>query len=316
MSPEIQEKLSQIFHPIATRQLAKHKKNGFRFAHYTSADSAISIIKSGQLWLRSTACMSDYREVAHGQEQLDKYFSNSVNDTRFRSVMEKCSPGSAQRAIDAYRNWWVSTKNRTFIACLTEHSGSEWDESHREDQFGRLSMWRAFGNGPNVAIVIDGNKIGDISGLNAVLSPVAYHDEAETNAAIQEILEGIEANVDFIRSIPAEWVTGSLFNSFFYAVLCLKHPAFREEREWRVIYSPDRNRSHLIESETRSINGVPQMVHKIPIALPDYLDRVLIGPTQYESSIQDALIMELSKIKVPNASMKVHPTRIPIRTSN
>lgn len=316
MSPEIQKKLSQIFHPVATRQQAKHKENGFRFAHYTSADSAVSIIKSGQLWLRSTACMSDYREVAHGQEQLDKYFSNEINNARFHAVLEKCSPGAAKKAIDAYRTWWVSTKSRTYIACLTEHSGNEWDNSHCEDQFGRLSMWRAFGSGPNVAIVIDGNKIKDIGALNAVLSPVAYHDDTETNAAIHEILDGIEANLDFLRSIPSDWVVLSLFNTFFYAVLCLKHPAFREEREWRVIYAPDRHRSQLIESEIRSINGIPQMVHKIPISLPDYLDRVLIGPTQYESSIQDALTAELSKIKVSSALMKVHPTRIPIRTPN
>ncbi len=316
MNAEIGTKLYGIFHPVAARQQADHKKNGLRFAHYTTAETALKIIRSGKIWMRSTACMSDYREVVHGKEQIEKFLADAFNQERFFSVFEKCSPGSAQKAMTTFQNWWESTRTRTFITCLTEHSGDQWDDDHLEDRFGRLSMWRAFGSGPNVAIVIDGNKIEVPHGYSTTMSPVAYHDEPQTNGAIHEVLNNVENNLDFLKSLPSEWIVGQLFNVMFYAVLCLKHPAFGEEREWRVIYSPDRHHSPSIVREERSVNGVPQTIHKFPVDLAAYLDRILIGPTQYESAIQDAIISELLNAKVPNALMKVYPTRIPIRTIN
>jgi hypothetical protein len=40
-------------------------------------------------------------------------------------------------------------------------------------------------------------------------------------------------------------------------VTCLKHEGFKEEREWRLIYAPNRWPSPLIEPSTHMIKGIP-----------------------------------------------------------
>jgi hypothetical protein len=53
---------------------------------------------------------------------------------------------------------WSVLALRTFVACFSEHGGTNWDASdrdHQEDAFGRLSMWRAYGRGSGVALVLN-----------------------------------------------------------------------------------------------------------------------------------------------------------------
>jgi hypothetical protein len=40
----------------------------------------------------------------------------------------------------------------------------------------------------------------------------------------------------------------------------LKHPGFYEEREWRIIYFPEMERSSVIEEAVASVRGVPQII--------------------------------------------------------
>lgn len=65
-------RLESIFTPYARSKrdgLYYNNKNrgdvptGQRFVHYTSAESALRIIKTKQIWMRNATCMSDYREI-------------------------------------------------------------------------------------------------------------------------------------------------------------------------------------------------------------------------------------------------------------
>lgn len=57
------------------------------------------------------------------------------------------------------------------------------------------------------------------------------------------------------------------FAMLMAAATCMKHRGFIEEREWRVIYSPlvPGMYSEFIEQRTEFINGIPQLVQKLPI---------------------------------------------------
>ncbi len=43
-----------------------------RFAHYTSAEAALSIIEGRRVWMRNALCMPDYREVELGMGYLSR----------------------------------------------------------------------------------------------------------------------------------------------------------------------------------------------------------------------------------------------------
>ncbi len=108
-------------------------------------------------------------------------------------------------------------------------------------------------------------------------------------------------------------------------VTCLKHEGFREEREWRAIYSPKRNPSQLMESSTEVLAGIPQVVYKVPLDekiapeladldLARVFDRLIIGPTQFAPAMYEAFVAALKKIGVADPEKRVVASNIPIRT--
>ncbi len=69
MTPlELDAKLESIFMPFAGTGRRKAIEKKLRFVHYTSANAALEIIKTKRMWMRSSTCMADYREVQHGLE--------------------------------------------------------------------------------------------------------------------------------------------------------------------------------------------------------------------------------------------------------
>jgi hypothetical protein len=315
-------KLETIFMPSARRRrdtIYANLGKPIRFVHYTSADAALSIIKSKRIWMRNTTCMTDYREVGHGFDILNAFFSEDQKRNEFVQALEACAPGSAGEAINLFNGWLQDIRLNTYIMSISEHDD-------REDLHGRLSMWRAFGgNGARVAIVI---KIPQFSGgaaaLNLLLSPVAYFTAAEVHEELATVIQNIHGNVDFLRSIGRASLIGYVFHMLVAGVVCSKHEGFKEEREWRAIYSPNRSPSPLMESRTEIIAGVPQDVYRLPLdgsvsnALAELdvakmFDRLIIGPTQYPWVMYTAFAKALAEAGIADAAERVHTSGIPIR---
>jgi hypothetical protein len=110
-------------------------------------------------------------------------------------------------------------------------------------------------------------------------------------------------------------------------VTCLKHEGFREEREWRAIYAPNRNASELLKSSPKVINGVPQIVYELPLderespqlgglEFSRVFDRLIIGPTQFAWPMFWAFRDALDKAGVPQDAeqQRIFVSGIPIRS--
>jgi len=263
--------------------------------------------------------MSDYREVQHGFELLDRFFSDESKKHAFVTALDACSPNSAEEAINLFNQWWNDTQFNTYIASVSEHD----DE---EDLHGRLSMWRAFGGiTARVAIVFSVPWFSDGAlALNLSLNPVAYLNENEVHAEISAVINNIQENCDFLRSMERSHIVGSVFDMLVAGVTCLKHKGFHEEREWRVLYAPNRKPSPLMELSTETIGGVPQIVYKAPldssvskdladIEMSRIFDRLIIGPSPYPWVMYQAFVAALNEIEVPEAGKRVVVSDIPIR---
>ena len=315
-------KLESIFLPHARKHRDDlYKSNEYvKFVHYTSAEAALNIIKSKRFWMRNTNCMADYKEVHHGYEILHKYF-DSTKTKIFTDALDKCAAGAATEAITLFNQWLGNIKYNTYITSISEHDDTE-------DLHGRLSMWRAFGgNTARVAIVL--NVPWDSSGaeeLKLIFSPVAYLKEDEVHNVMDEVINNIKVDCDFLSSLDPKIVTENVFHMLLAGVTCLKHKGFKEEREWRAIYNPDfRPPSLLMESSTEIIGGVPQNIYKIPLdvtvseSLADLefsriFDRVIIGPTPYSHVMHKAFSDTLTNAGVSHADTKVFVSDIPIRS--
>jgi hypothetical protein len=290
-----------------------------RFVHYTTAEAALSIIRTKRFWLRNTNCMADYREVQHGFDIFNRYFQDPAKHKAFVDAFEACSPRVADDAFAAFNSWWQDLRFNTYIASVSEHKDSE-------DVHGRLSMWRAFGGtGTRVAIVLRFPYVSlAASSLAVTFSPVAYLSESGAHDVIDRAVANVHANRDYLRTLNRDILIQLIFQMFVSGIVCLKHEGFHEEREWRAIYTPKRLPSPLMESATEVIAGVPQVIYKIPfdgsasplIADLDFtqvFDRLIVGPTPYPWPIYGAFVEALKSAGVPLTEERVFVSGIPIR---
>jgi hypothetical protein len=146
--------------PYATFRREQMCRRSGRFVHYTSAENALSIIESKQIWMRNATCMTDYTELGLGHQLLLKFFTQQENKNSFYSALNTCYEGVAEEAVNLFDQWWKNNiPFRTYIACVSEHDDTE-------DVHGRLSMWRAFGRvTARAAIVLRLPAPGEAEGL-------------------------------------------------------------------------------------------------------------------------------------------------------
>ena len=186
-------------------------------------------------------------------------------------------------------------------------------------------MWRAYGGITGVALVLNNSPfLTPSDALKAYTSPVEYDDGEMLEQELDRIADNLLTEAKLVELQGWEAIKGWVFRMLWSAAVSRKHPGFREEKEWRVVYSPNLERSgHLIE-EIREIRGVPQKIYKIPlknipdqglfgIEIPDLLDRIIIGPTPYGFTIREAFINLLAQAGVKEPDRKVVLSNIPLR---
>lgn len=318
---EIEQKLSGIFMPYLVEQVTRVKTEGTNFVHYTSADAAVSIIKNNCVWLRNSLLMNDYSEVQHGLRCLH-YAWGTEHGQRLQKLMDQVEEGMSAKFAAKFDGYSLELQHETFLLSISEHG----DEV--EDRYGRLSMWRAYGATASVALVFDQHPfIAPSNVLGAYTSPVFYGDPDDYVVEFAKMVAAIEANFDFLTGLGwgADWLADTLLDTFKFSVLSTKHPGFREEREWRVLYSPLPNPSDKIPKEDVSINGTPQRIYKIPFVnypdegftgatLPEALKRLIIGPVAAPYPTYQTFNDLLHEAGVADVGAKLAYSSIPLRT--
>jgi len=289
IAPE-QLRLAHIFFPHALEQHSRVKEAGTRFVHYTNADAAMSILRSKTVWMRNSSCMNDVSEVRYGLERLWKTYRDTEAWKKFRGALDSLFPGFSEHIAKFFDGWTPNLLINTYLACLSEHQDAE-------DEHGRLSMWRAYGEATGVGLVIKNSVLlNPAEGLQAYSSPVAYFDDRQFEERFAQIAHNIAAETEFLRTRGKDDITNRIFEMLRFAALSTKHPGFAEEKEWRILFWPiSAEPSPWIKSEVISVGGVPQLVYKLPLenisdvglvaGIPDLLDRIIIGPTQFPAAL-------------------------------
>jgi hypothetical protein len=314
------ELLFAILSPGLTEQAKKLASGEYQLVHYTSAENALNILKSDRFWLRNVRCMDDYSEIQHGIRLLLRVFNENeeARIKRLIAVFDQSAPGAAKAAIDRFNGWIPSLPDNVFIGCL-----SLFDPN---DDYGRLSMWRAYSaNKAGVALVMNNHPfLAETDELKAYSLPVAYVSDVEFALGIDRCLETLEQNISVISALTVETIDNMIFWWLLCLAVALKHPAFVEEREWRVIYIPSMDRSPVIEESVEAIGGLPQVVQKIPLKdepqnglhkadVANLINKILIGPSEFPLVLYDAFVAALAAKEVPDATNKVAISFIPLR---
>ncbi len=312
-----QERLSRIFVPFAFKRAEKARKKGTRFVHYTDANAAVKILKSKELWMRKSSCMNDFMEIEHGLECLTKAYDGKVGD-RFKAALDGVFEGLRVEVEQLFREWAPAIRTDTYFTCVSEHLDDE-------DRIGRLSMWRAYGEATGVALVVNNTAfLTESTALKVISSPVAYLSDTMFEQKFAGIADGIVEHSEFLRAQDRATILGWVFHMFRFAVLCTKHPGFKEELEWRVVYTPTLDKSHRLIRDIQVIGGTPQPIYKIPLRnvieenfrgaeIPELINRIIIGPTRYPWAAHEAFVQLLHEAGVEDPQNRVFVLNIPLR---
>jgi hypothetical protein len=319
-------RLADIFGPHDQARRAELLNKGHRLVHYTSATSAISIIQKKQVWMRNVRCMNDFMEVEHGFEMLQRAFAPPVDSETERglravgSALNDIFPNIQNETIEWFDSSLFQLRHQTYVTCLSEHPRSE-------DAYGRLSMWRAYtGNQVGVALVIKPAPLYSLSDtFGAFSGPVHYYSDEEMKKVLLQVAANIAHDRTFLEEVGRDTVKAYFFTMLRSLVMCTKHPGFSEEKEWRIMHTQGIDDRGALVTSVESPGGIPQQVFKIPledhpqsgmvgIGIPELLERVIIGPTQYPAAVRDAMVLELEAAGIKDAADRVSYSNIPLRT--
>lgn len=316
--PSDMMRVGAIFFPEAFRRRMELTSGPGRLVHYTNTQAAINILRRREVWMRKPQWMADYTEIQHGFDCLLNMYDKGPGGQRFKAALEAVSPGMVERVTKDFDVWLPTYRANTYVTCVAAHDDDD-------DETGRMGMWTGFTGGSGVALVLKSAPFTAISDvLGAYSFPVSYHNVDQFDQGFTEIAQAVEASADFLRGIPASALDWFLHEVFRFHLVCTKRRAFRDEREWRIVYSPDRQpagKAQLITQHVEFIGGEPQPVCKIPleahpghdISIPAILDRVIIGPGKFRVAIAEAFRIELGKAGVPDPADRVFYADLPLR---
>lgn len=294
-----------------------------RFAHYTSAATAMQIISSPpeqrSLWLRNATEMNDFSEVEFGQHCLMQALSDKTLADRFRDATQAIHPEAISNAAQAMDAELRRIKATTYLLSLALHSGIELER-------GKLSMWRAYGGNANVCLLLNTPAFTTPqTAYDVILSPVMYDGEAGFKAELERLTIVLETHRDLLRQVNPDDFEFNLKRALDFAVLSTKHPAFVEENEWRVIYRELLPGSdNALPCKIVSVDGIVQKVYYLPMSnvpdkgvlnadLNELLSAIIIGPTPNPLLVFEAFVKLLDKAGVPDPQSRVRFSGIPLR---
>jgi hypothetical protein len=289
-------------------------------SHYTSLTTLENILKFDEVWLSNPLLMNDHEEVRFGVMRGTRLALTS------ETIADAC--GSSSRA-DKFREIFSGYLKLfeddhafdTYVFCLSEHDPSDYD--------GRLSMWRGYGgNGSGVAIVMDTAKLHPSNDSPLIIARVHYATAEERATWIENLISKFS---DILRSseIPDDKLflaAYALFERIKIFALFSKHSGFNEEREWRIVYVPERDTGKRMTSMLQYFIGAngaePKLKLKIDqiadlgkkgVPLEALIERIILGPSTSSPLAHRAVERMLERLNKNPLKNLVYTSGIPFR---
>ena len=293
-----------------------------RLAHYTSAETALRIIRGDgtdrALWLRNATEMNDFSEIEFGQDCLEYTLNRPGISDRIRRIGEALGVDIGNEVFRPMGEERQRIKSETFLLSLSEHDA--------DDDMGVLSMWRAYGGNANACLIFRTEALTNPQEAYDVdITPVDYRGPDGFLARFTRVLDDVEKYLEPLKTIDKQLIALPWKAILDDMVLSTKHPSFAEEREWRIIYRRKSNPE--IPAPPHKIvviGGIAQVVYYLPMVdvpeagvehatLEDILDRIIIGPTANPALVKEAFVGQLTVAGCSNPAQRVVMCNIPLR---
>ncbi len=189
-----------------------------------------SILKNKTIWLSDCLKMNDKQESTYLSSILLGEIDTIVNKTVDEHIPELKTYANdiiqiMKLMINEYPNTIIG-RRKNFIACFSEDADL-------------LSQWRAYANNGNgVSIGINSSYLHGFENLTSYeFLKVVYDEKIITQALNQYVLNYLKTYIEKYKTSINNFIfeTSLMLESLFTENVSFKHPAFSEEREWRLI---------------------------------------------------------------------------------
>lgn len=269
--------------------------------HYTSAESFEKILRAGKIWLTNAACVNDHHELSYPVRIARDVLGEIAvgEDEPTKSLLHELAEG------------------------LDAHSGlfGEYYIGSFSLEGNLLSQWRAYCPDGGYSLGLDPEKLARILSRRKdelLFGPVIY-DKSEQRSIIKNfIVERLHygqklraqfPDVDEVRYQKA--IIDSISIGVGSTFQFIKMPAFREEREWRIVHAGP-GRSAL---KFRVRNGILTPYVEVDLTqrrkLP--LETVFISPLVDADLARYSAVALLEHLGYPEANKLLKPPGYKLR---
>lgn len=298
--------------------------------HYTSVESFASIFETKQFWATHYSDMNDTSEqqaVDHFVPLLaDIFKERAANDMAFsRRLSEGGGLGpvcrrEAEMHVSQIHKSIFRDFEGPFIVSFCGHDHGSYEATN-----GLLSQWRGYGSSGGVAIVLDKASIATLMSeerdlfahaLNRVGNVRYDHDASGIRSDFSDFFDQA-SNIlrDFYGSVQPRYER--IFDAFVGGTTLVKHRAFHEERETRIVVCPrtknpaspfyDSNNSGKPAKEAKYRKRFEGEARYIELfgrkRLP--IDRVIVGPSRVQRVNQQRVAEIVGDSGIPVALSEI-----------
>jgi hypothetical protein len=277
--------------------------------HYTGAEGMMGIMLSRSIWSTHVSCLNDTKEVNHMLDLYKEYLEENRNKSDDFAGREEL----------------LSSITKMYEGGLS--SDCDWYVSSLSEEKDDLTQWRGYGGGEGgYAVAFDRQRLFEVARANGtLLVPVTYAED--TQRLICRNLASL--TVQFFRSgllerpstTPIRWAKGFLpiwHNVILYIAPTLKHPAFKSEKEWRLIreLKPDdisnmrfRQKGSLFSRHLPLEIAKENEKGEMKIAIRE----IMVGPSRHISMSQATVAEFLRKLGYLPDEINVSRSKIPFQ---
>lgn len=283
--------VDSFFSPTADRTLY----------HYTGIGGLLGIVDSRAVWASHIYYLNDSKEILHACEVLGRLLSKNENvgDTAEREFTKQ------------FREWLESFRRDAFHIFVFSLS----------EERSLLSQWRSYTpHGKGVSLGFPPTVLNHILSKPGFRIARCLYTDPEHEELMGSLLEKMlitfrqrQPNLDTTKAHPSQKYHPFLEefrNDLLQVLAIVKHSAFREEKEWRIVspYFPKYTVTDVKFREGASML-LPYTELKLP-AKGNLFKEVILGPSQDTNLSFSALSAYLSNRRVCNSTVNSH---IPLR---
>lgn len=257
--------------------------------HYTGIGSLLGIASGNSLWASSISYMNDSKEIVHACEIVENVliarlvFGEENEELRFLNQLLE----------------WTKTCSKVahtmFVFSLSEKPSL-------------LSQWRSYTpHGKGVSLEFNPSKVNEIARTSEMKIARCIYERSEQEEVIRILIEKLLVN--FRQQLPTMDISNkppsqcyySFINQYtgdiFQVLAIIKHSAFREECEWRLISA---NIPQFKDARLKFREGASMLIPyiELPLGSRPFFSNIILGPSQYQNLNMSGLSMFMSNQEI------------------